>query len=261
MSISIKLVATDMDGTLLDSEKRKPEEFVPWVKQHPEIKTVIASGRQYFTLRRDFEEIADELVYIAENGALVFENGEIIYCNEMAKNDLRACLELVKDMPNVTPILCGAKSAYMEHADEEVEQQAHIYYEHLEFAENLYECIEQDVIVKVAFYVNDFGAEAMMPFFANPGERISSVLSGVSWIDIANTTVNKGVAIHAIQEKLGIAKDECMAFGDYLNDYELLLECTESYVMANGHPKLKAIAKYETASNDENGVMKVLSNL
>ena len=48
--MNIKLVAVDMDGTLLNSKKEMPEEFIPWVKSHPEIKTVIASGRQYYTL-------------------------------------------------------------------------------------------------------------------------------------------------------------------------------------------------------------------
>ena len=41
--MNIKLVAVDMDGTLLNSKKEMPEEFIPWVKSHPEIKTVIAS--------------------------------------------------------------------------------------------------------------------------------------------------------------------------------------------------------------------------
>ena len=44
--MNIKLVAVDMDGTLLNSKKEMPEEFIPWVKSHPEIKTVIASGRK-----------------------------------------------------------------------------------------------------------------------------------------------------------------------------------------------------------------------
>lgn len=52
-----------------------------------------------------------------------------------------------------------------------------------------------------------------------------------------------------------------MAFGDYLNDYDLLLSCGESYAMENAHPKLKEIAKYITASNDEDGVMKILRQI
>ena len=64
--MNIKLVAVDMDGTLLNSKKEMPEEFIPWVKSHPEIKTVIASGRQYYTLERDFLPIRDNLAFIAE---------------------------------------------------------------------------------------------------------------------------------------------------------------------------------------------------
>ena len=52
--MNIKLVALDMDGTLLNSKKEKPAEFIPWVEKHPEMKVVIASGRQYYTLEKDF---------------------------------------------------------------------------------------------------------------------------------------------------------------------------------------------------------------
>ena len=49
---SIRLVATDLDGTLLDNPKIVPREFIDWVLRHPEICVVIASGRQYFNLQR-----------------------------------------------------------------------------------------------------------------------------------------------------------------------------------------------------------------
>lgn len=259
--MDIRLVATDMDGTLLDSRKQKPADFIPWVKTHPEIKTVIASGRQYYTLRADFEEIADDLIYIAENGGLVFEKGQIIYSNEMNQEDIRQCLDLVKDMPLVTPIVCGAKSAYMKHAPEYIEAEGHMYYTHLEFVDDLYACMERDVIVKIALFVDEFQAESVMPSMAALNKRVSPVLSGASWIDVANASVNKGSAVEAIQKAHQIRKEESMAFGDYLNDYALLLACTESYAMANAHDKLKEIAKYQTASNDEDGVMKVLRTL
>ena len=68
--MNIKLVALDMDGTLLNSKKEKPAEFIPWVEKHPEMKVVIASGRQYYTLEKDFMEIRDKLIFIAEMVAL-----------------------------------------------------------------------------------------------------------------------------------------------------------------------------------------------
>lgn len=85
--MTIKLIALDMDGTLLDSKKRLPPDFMDWVKRHPDIKTVIASGRQYDTLARDFAAVRDQLLFVAENGGFVFEKGEIIYSNEMQKKD------------------------------------------------------------------------------------------------------------------------------------------------------------------------------
>ena len=105
-------------------------------------------------------------------------------------------------------------------------------------------------------------AEESMKYFENIGEKLTAVLSGASWIDIANKTESKGNAIKAICEKYGIAHTEAMGFGDYLNDMSLLESCGESYCMKNGHPTLKALAKYVTEkTNDENGVMEVLKTL
>ena len=81
----IKLIATDMDGTLLNNRKQLPPDFIPWVKAHPQLLTVIASGRQYYTLYRDFREIGDQLVFIADNGGFIFEKGRMIYCNAMSR--------------------------------------------------------------------------------------------------------------------------------------------------------------------------------
>lgn len=259
--MNIKLVALDMDGTLLDSNKKLPEDFMDWVKKHPDIKTVIASGRQYYTLIKDFIPIKDELVYVAENGGLVFERDEIIYSNEMEKEDICKCLERINGLEGATPIVCGAKSAYMKEAKESILKEAKMYYDHLQCVEDLYEAALQDIIVKIAIFVEEKKAEPAMEHFAGLEKHLSAVLSGDSWIDISNCTVNKGIAVAAVQEKYGIDRAESMAFGDYLNDVGLLKSCEESYCMENGHPDLKALAKHMTDSNDNNGVMKVLQRL
>lgn len=259
--MNIKLVALDMDGTLLDSNKKLPGDFMDWVKKHPDIKTVIASGRQYYTLIKDFIPIKDELVYVAENGGLVFERDEIIYSNEMEKEDICKCLERINGLEGATPIVCGAKSAYMKEAKESILKEAKMYYDHLQCVEDLYEAALQDIIVKIAIFVEEKKAEPAMEHFAGLEKHLSAVLSGDSWIDISNCTVNKGIAVAAVQEKYGIDRAESMAFGDYLNDVGLIKSCEESYCMENGHPDLKALAKHMTDSNDNNGVMKVLQRL
>lgn len=259
--MKIRLVATDMDGTLLDSNKQLPPDFMAWVKAHPDIKTVIASGRQYATLAKDFVPIKDDLIYVAENGALVFEKGEILYSNEMQKEDIRKCLALIEGIEEATPIVCGARAAYMKGAKEHALREAKIYYTQLELVDNLYEAALQDQVVKIAIFLDKKAAEAALAHFACLDGHLAAVLSGDSWIDLSNSSVNKGVAVAAIQEKYGIDRKESMAFGDYLNDVGLLESCEESYCMENGHPDLKSLAKYVAASNDDHGVMKVLWGL
>ena len=259
--MNIKLIALDMDGTLLDSKKNLPPDFIPWVKSHPEIMTVIASGRQYHTLAKDFYLLKNELIFIAENGGLVLKNDEIIYKNEMKKEDIKTCLDIVVKHPDMTPVLCGVKSAYMPKAEPEIFKQVDMYYVNLEVVDNIYDCIEKDSIIKLAVNIKNFGAERSMPIFSGLEKHLKPVLSGDSWIDLSNASVNKGEAVKAILNKYGIDRKNAMSFGDYLNDYELIQACEESYCMENGHPDLKKIAKYTADTNDNDGVMKILRNL
>ena len=86
----------------------------------------------------------------------------------------------------------------------------------------------------------------------------SVILSGANWVDVMKPGVNKGRAMRMLQEIKGVSPDECMAFGDYLNDWELLQSVTESYAMENALPELKAIAKHIAPPNDDRGVMRVV---
>lgn len=259
--MKIRLVATDMDGTLLDSKKRLPADFMDWVKAHPDIKTVIASGRQYYTLLKEFLPIKEKLIYIAENGGFVFEKEKLIYSNEMEKGDIYRCLDRIEQIKGLTPVICGEKSAYMKPSKDFVLKEVKMYYDHLEQTKDLRQAAMRDTIAKIAIFAEEKKAESAMVHFKDIGRNLAVVLSGDSWIDISNRTVNKGTAIVQIQKKYGIDKAECMAFGDYLNDAQMLENCAESYCMENGHPDLKALAKYTAASNDEDGVMQVLKNL
>ena len=190
--MNIKLVALDMDGTLLNSKKEKPAEFIPWVEKHPEIKVVIASGRQYYTLEKDFMEIRDKLTFIAENGGLVFEKGEVIFKDEMDKQDVLNCIDLIEKVPYATAVVCGAKSAYVTEPDEEIRYNVEMYYERNTIVKDLREAVKNDAIVKVAVYFKKEKAEESMKYFENVGKNLNTVLSGASWIDIANKTEGKG---------------------------------------------------------------------
>ena len=63
-----------------------------------------------------------------------------------------------------------------------------------------------------------------------------------------------------IQKKYNISYDETMAFGDYLNDYEMMQTCYYSYAMENAHEDLKAICNFNAPSNDEFGVITTIEH-
>ena len=81
----IRLVASDLDGTLLDSEKRLPEGFLPLLEQllARGVCFVAASGRQYFNMLEYFKTLGERIYFIAENGGVVYYRGRIVMARDM----------------------------------------------------------------------------------------------------------------------------------------------------------------------------------
>lgn len=256
--MTIKLAAMDMDGTLLHDDKSLPKDFIPWVLSHPEIRVVLASGRQYYNLLELFPGMEDKFIFLAENGAMAFDGRKCLHINPMRREAVLLCLQRAAELNGVDPILCGAKSAYMRHCRTEVEQQAHLYYARLKFTDDLEAAAESDDIIKVALHISGGRASEVGAAFCPMEGGIVHTVSGADWIDLGLPENNKGTAMRAVQKYFGILPEECIAFGDFMNDYELLGACTESYAMANGCEELKAAAKYIAPSNCEEGVMQIL---
>jgi hydroxymethylpyrimidine pyrophosphatase-like HAD family hydrolase len=72
---------------------------------------------------------------------------------------------------------------------------------------------------------------------------------------------NKGLAVRQLQQLLQISPEECAAFGDYMNDYEMMGAVHYSYAMENAHPQLKAAARFRAKSNREGGVLLAIKEL
>jgi len=258
----IKLVALDMDGTLLDSQKRAPADFADWVRDHDGIRTVLASGRQYYTLERQFDDLKDHALFVAENGAIVYNRDEVIYENSMDPNAVAEALEVILNIKGAIPIMCGIGSAYIAEASKEAMTESAKYYARLKFVEDLHEYVHKDRFLKIAVFFAGRDAEVAYNSMPKLPDGVSALLSGDRWIDVANDSIGKGEAINKIRLKYDLKKDECMAFGDYLNDMSMILECGESYAMKNAHADIKSAAKYVTEyDNDNDGVMRILRNI
>ncbi len=258
---AVRFVATDMDGTLLDSEKRVPSDFRNWVESHPNIKTAIASGRQYYALERDFSDLKEELIFIAENGSAVYEKGKLLYFNQMKEEDILTSLALISSIEEATAILCGVDSAYMINPGEEEKREAGRYYARLSYISDFASVMKTDRIIKIAVYFRNQSAERHYPEFKALPSSVKTVLSGKSWVDIASFDADKGVGIKEIQKRFSITREESMAFGDYLNDIGMLKAVKYSVAMENAHPQVKAVCTMETSNNDDDGVMRILRQL
>ena len=118
--MTIKLIAADMDGTLLTSDGQLPKGLFPlihtlWARG---VRFAPASGRQYYTLYEQFGEIADELMYISENGAVVADGAEIISFEAMPVEEVCRAVETVRQLPGVYAIVSARHGGfYEEHGD------------------------------------------------------------------------------------------------------------------------------------------------
>lgn len=261
----IKLIAADMDGTLLNSQKELSPNLFPLLEElkNRGILFAVASGRQYYNLTKEFAGV-NGLSYISENGGMVFHQGNCIFTDEIPWEDLKRPVELIQKIPNAKPILCGVKSAYLsklDASDPEVLRNAKMYYERLKLVPDILEAAKQDHICKIAIFDVTKAEQNTYPALQELNRRFRVLLSGEQWVDVMNSEVNKGKALKALMAAIQATPEETMAFGDYLNDYEMMQSCYYSYAMANAHPDLKAVSNFQAKSNDEDGVVKAIQQM
>lgn len=259
----VRLVAVDMDGSLLDDAKRVDPSFWPLLDTLVARGVTLcpASGRQYATLRRQLGR--DDLVYVAENGALVVRDGDALAVDGLdagtARDVVRTVRALVADGADLGVVLCGRTSAYVERTDAAFLAQCEPYYALLERVDDL--TAVQDTVLKVA--VHDFGSAetGAGPALAAFGDVARVLVSGAHWVDVMSPTADKGHALREVQRVLGVTPAQTVAFGDYFNDVGMLDAAHWSFAMDNAHPEVRAHARFVAPSNADNGVVRTLRAL
>ena len=259
-STKIKLIASDVDGTLVDSRKRVPDGFAAAVRKLREhgIRFVIASGRQYYNVLKTFDEAKDDLIVLPENGSMLLDGGEAIFTSRLADSDIEAALDAIRDIPTAHPMLCGVKAAYVRPCPDFCVTEMAKYYERRITCEDPFERAKGDTICKLAIFDEESTARNVLPAVRHFADRLCPVLSDQHWLDIMNQGVDKGTGLGIVMVRFGVKPEECMAFGDYDNDIQMLKLCGESYAMANAADSVKAVCRHLAPSNDEAGVMQVL---
>ena len=260
----IKLIMSDMDGTLLDENGRLPEEFPVLVAELKKRGVIFApaSGRQYFSLRETFKAFADDLIFFAENGTIVMQHDKELFSTTMKKKVALQILAAAAQNDNIFRVFCGKKDAYVLNSQNRPEfvDELRRYYTHNSFVDDF--AAIDDECIKVSLYDASAHADTVIyPLVKKFDGQQQVVLSSDYWVDVMSFGINKGIAIQQIQRKLKISPDECAAFGDYLNDAEMMSSVYYSFAMENAHPNIKKLARFTTASNADHGVIKGIRRL
>lgn len=234
MKTTIKLIASDLDGTLLlnGATKCNPELFSLIEELNKRgVYFMPASGRQYPSLQRLFTPVKDKIMYLCENGALVMHLDQVLMKRQFEDDLALRISHAVLEHPDCEVLISGERTSYIIPKDN-----AFATYIRDDIGNNITvidkpERIEEP-IMKVSYYTpEDKRDKATEDFKREFKESCLIVTSGNRWVDFAPLGTSKGAALKEIGEKLGIQPEEMAAFGDNENDRTMLEFVGHPYLM------------------------------
>jgi Cof subfamily protein (haloacid dehalogenase superfamily) len=279
----IKLIASDMDGTLLNEKHKIDKETVVAIKSAEETGIVfaISTGREYDTVKPLLVENNIRCQCVLMNGAEYRdEEGNIL---EEINIELETATKIINILQKekVSARIFTNKGIYTTDTKEEAlkemlyrtlsfnpeltqEEALEIaksqpYFVQLKYIEDLNEFLSSGIEVRkfVAFH-RDIE-------LINKMKRVIGEINGIAVsssfkdnIEVTHITAQKGIILAKVAEKMGFKREEVLVLGDSFNDYSMFTEFTESVAMGNAIPEIKKIAKYITDTNDNLGVAKAI---
>lgn len=260
---SIKLVATDMDLTLLADDKSMPagvDKRIDALAKNG-VLFCAASGRPALALRESFPAHHQDMALVADNGASVYLRDELVYRDLINRDLYHEVLALATATEGSVPVLCAFDDAYVLERDRCHEDVVSIYYRSITYVES-FEELDVDSN-KISIYFPGWDSkqkndEVYSPAFAS---RLYLTCAGNEWLDFMNIGVDKGSGIRHLAQHLGIDLSEIAAFGDTYNDIPMLDIVGHSYVMANAAEHMHDHGKFLAPSNNEAGVLTVIDHI
>ncbi|MBF7023428.1 Cof-type HAD-IIB family hydrolase [Staphylococcus kloosii] len=282
----IKLIATDMDGTLLNAAHEISEENIQAIEyaQSQGITVVIATGRAFYEANTPIAQTDLKLPYICLNGAEVRDESFNI---SSTSNLNRELIDRITDVLNRESIYYQIYTnigIYTENPQRDLDiyidiaeragQQADVE----KIKAGIQKRIDNGTLKVVDNYdkIKDTPGEIVMKILAFDSDlekidRVSEELaqsgslavssSSRGNIEITHADAQKGIALQTIADRLQVDMSDVMAIGDNLNDVSMLERAGYSVAMANATDEVKATAKFETESNENSGVGKAIMKL
>ena len=259
---AVKMIVSDMDGTLLNDQSRLSDEFEGLFRklQQHNILFVAASGRQYRSIFEKFGPMQKEIAIIAENGGFIKQGDEELGSIHLSQNKIKEMLPGLRRIRGANTVLCGKNSAYIERPEPRFLSILGEYYTKFDVVGEFTEAMHDD-FYKVAIHHFESSEKFIYPEVKYLENDLQVKVSGEKWVDISDPGANKGNALKILQDKHSIKIEETMVFGDFNNDLEMLDRGYYSFAMQNAHENVKRKARFSTRSNNERGVEHILEKL
>ncbi|HEY3592037.1 MAG TPA: sugar/pyridoxal phosphate phosphatase YigL [Buttiauxella sp.] len=236
------VVASDLDGTLLSPDHL----LTPYAKETLKLLTaegvhfVFATGRHHIDVGQIRDNLEIKAYMITSNGARVHDtDGNLVFSHDLDQDiaqDLFGVVHTNKDI--VTNVYRGDQWFMNRHRPEEMK-----YFKEAVFNYTLFEpgLLEADGVSKVFFTCDSH--EALLPLeqalIARWGDRVNVSFSTLTCLEVMAGGVSKGHALEAVSKAMGYSLKECIAFGDGMNDQEMLSMAGKGCIMENAHQRLK----------------------
>ncbi|NQN86777.1 HAD family hydrolase [Streptococcus suis] len=273
--MTVRLIATDMDGTFLDGQGSFDRERFSRILdklEQKKIPFVIASGNGIGRLLQLCQGFENRLIFVADNGAHIYQAGTTIIRRSIQQDKIKAILEFFQGRwADVCLMLSNEENIYMQvgagmpfaGTDLPIEPaQMTAFQNRVTYLDDLSAYPITEPIYKLGLWVPEVRVDKITEEFnqAFHGQLVA-VTSGYGSIDILPQGIHKAWGLEQVLTSLDIEPEQVMAFGDSNNDIELLSYVGASYAMENATDKVKAVAKYMAPSHLEAGVLQVLEEL
>lgn len=280
----IKLIASDMDGTLLDAHMSISTENTEAIRMANElgIEFMVATGRNAQEARAALDEAGIDCAMITLNGAQVFDrSGKSLFTVPIPSPQARTVMDIL-DANGIYYEVATNQGLYSESQPKRIESFAssiathmpHLTYKmaiamasanlellHITYVDSIRELLLDDkleVLKIICFHTE--GPRILGPVgkeISNLGE-LAVTSSGQNNLEVNHKNAQKGIAVAHVAHERGITLDEVMTIGDNFNDVSMLQTAGVSFAMGNAEIEVKDYAKYLTDTNLESGVGKAI---
>lgn len=282
----IKLIASDMDGTLLNNDHDIDKETVDAIRKAEEAGIIfaISTGREYESVKELLDRHNIKAQCVLSNGAEYRdENGDILDVINIKEEVAKKIIEIL-DKNEISARIFTDKGVFTTSTKERALQE--VIFRTMSFNPSLSEAEAREVAENLGFFTCLQYIEDLDKFFEDGVEvrKFVAFHSDIELIDkmkktlceieglaisssfrdnieITDINAQKGIILEKVANKMEIPKEEVMILGDSFNDYSMFEIFEETVAMRNAIPEVKAIAKYITDSNDKLGVAKAIYNV